>query len=85
MKSENHVYKLKQAIMKNKDYKCVNGAYHDSPCCDTCWNNHPAAKEGEMFLGSDEQKEISKYIFYIKSWGAGFTREQTEFLFELIK
>jgi hypothetical protein len=67
--------------MKNSEYNCINGAWHDEPCCETCWNKHPKAQKGEMFIGSEEQKEISKNVWFMKAHNAGFTKKQAEFLY----
>jgi len=67
--------------MEDKDYKCRNGAYHDTMCCPTCWNGHPLAESGKMFLGTKEQEAIVKDVWLNKALLVGFTREQAEFLY----
>jgi len=67
--------------MKDKDYKCINGAYHDTMCCPTCWNGHPLAAPNDMFLGSPLQRDIVQKEWIERALNVGFTREQAEFLY----
>ena len=66
------------------NYKCRNGAWHDNICCDTCWNNHPEAIKGKMFLGSKQHEEIIKADWIQKARDAGFTLEQAVFIYAVI-
>jgi len=68
--------------MENKNYHCTNGAFHTGYCCDECWNHHPEAKEGEMFLLSPRHDEIVKEIWIEEARASGFTYAQAEFLYE---
>lgn len=65
-------------------FYCENGAFHDEACCGTCWNTHPKATRGQMFLGSPEQREIEHEAFVGKAVAAGFTEKQAEFMFKCI-
>lgn len=71
--------------MKNSDYYCINGAYHDYPCCETCWNKHPENKPNEMFQLTDRCLEIKKENFINAAKDARFNDKQAEFLFEKCK
>ena len=68
--------------MKDKDYKCINGAYHDIMCCPTCWNGHPLAIKGQMFCGTNRQLDVVKYDWINNARASGFTLEQAVFMYE---
>ena len=69
--------------MKDKDYRCKGGFYHTEMCCDTCWNNHPEAEKGQMFLGTPKQKGIVEAVFLGEAISAGFTNDQAYFLLKI--
>lgn len=62
------------------DYQCVNGAYHEYACCPECWNTHPKATLGKMFMGSQAWMLLRRQEFIKWAEKAGFTHEQAVFL-----
>jgi hypothetical protein len=66
-------------------YGCVNGAFHTNKCCNTCWNKHPQAKPGKMFLGTTEQKLIAREMWINKAestLSSHPSRDLLEFLYD---
>jgi hypothetical protein len=68
--------------MENKDYRCVNTAYHTGKCCDTCWNQHPEATPDKMFLGTQRHFEIVNEVWNDRAMAHGFSLSQAKFLFK---
>jgi len=68
--------------MEDKDYKCRNGAYHDTMCCPTCWNGHPEAVKDVMFMGSVRWKELVEKNFIDSARAVAFSYEQAWFLYK---
>lgn len=70
--------------MENKQYRCVNGAFHDYECCDTCWNTHPDPDHRFGKMSSDEVLRVKRreWESEVRSEGleAGFTDSQLKFL-----
>lgn len=65
------------------NYKCRNGAHHTEKCCPECWNGHPEAEKGQMFLGTPKQKGIVDAVFLGEAISAGFTNDQAYFLLKI--
>ncbi len=61
-------------------YFCRNGAFHDTACNEHCWNTHPLATKGEMFMISEKCEEIQRENFIKKAMKSGFTKNQAVFL-----
>lgn len=66
-------------------YNCKNGAFHSNECCDTCWNKHPEAVKGEMFMLSRRCGQIILQDLIESCIQAGFTESQAEFLLNSFK